>query len=112
MTKLRVAKANDLSIDEHLYAIVNDLKIRNGHLILKGKNPSSCFELDEVEIFNNEKNTYSILPKLKRVRSFCPRVLDSFTYKVRFKNVLNTRKVLFHVRKMNGKAFNKLHRYL
>jgi hypothetical protein len=103
-----VRESGSSSVDDYLYAMVSDIKFKGGVIEVTGENPSSCFALDKVEIINNGRDTYSVLPKLKMVSSYCPRVMVPFNYRVKFNHVLNSRDTLFHIRTMNGRAHNQV----
>jgi hypothetical protein len=107
--QVSVAPAVSTRIDDYLYAMVDEVKYINNEIMeLSGYNPSSCFELDKVEIYNNKRDTYSVLPRLRMTGGACPRVLVPFKYQVRFKNQLPASEVLLHIRTMNGHALNKI----
>jgi hypothetical protein len=72
--KIKVAESTSNAIDEHNYAYVNyiDKEMGANEVALKGYNPSDCFVLDKIDHINNKKDSYSILPKMKQIREFCP----------------------------------------
>jgi hypothetical protein len=73
---------------------------------LKGYNPSDCFELKEIIIIDNGVDTYSVLPKMKQVKEFCPKKMIPFAYEVEVPQRLEADKVLLHVRVMDGRSVN------
>ncbi|MCB9091942.1 MAG: hypothetical protein H6621_02555 [Halobacteriovoraceae bacterium] len=105
---LVVGSARSENVDDYIYALVENIEVKDGKLILSGNNPSDCFALDDIEIISNGKNTYSVLPKLKKSTDDCPVKQEPFVYEKEFTNNLDTEKVLFHVRKMDGRAINQI----
>ena len=73
-----------------------------------GYNPSDCYELDKVTYVSNDKDTYSVLPRLKKVKEFCPVKLKSFTITWKVPRQLDAKNVLLHVRTLNGNSVNKI----
>jgi hypothetical protein len=108
-SKLAIAEATSNSIDENIYANVEEIaKGEEGtrKVYLKGNNPSDCFELKEVLVKDNGVDTYSILPKLKQIKANCPKVMVPFSYEVEIPQNLEADKVLLHVRVMDGRSVN------
>lgn len=108
-SKLQVAEASSNSIDEVVYANVQQIVRADENsrtVLLKGYNPSDCFELKEVVVKDNGVDTYSILPKMKQVRASCPMKMIPFTYEVEIPQNLESNKVLLHVRVMDGRSVN------
>lgn len=81
----------------------------NDRVILKGYNPSDCFELDEISYRHNKKDTYSVYPKMKQVSEFCPRKMIPFSYEFEVPSDLERQKVLLHVKAMDGKSVNTIY---
>jgi hypothetical protein len=108
--EMKVAEASSNSIDDAIYANVSEIEKVEGSrkVILKGYNPSDCFELDKVEIVDNGVDVYSVLPKLKQVRDFCPKKMVEFSYDFQVPEKLEADRVLLHVRVMDGKSMNAL----
>lgn len=107
--KLAVMEAQSNSVDDTIYANVEKIERLDEDkrtVVLKGYNPSDCFELKEIEIRDNGQDTYSVLPKLKQVRGFCPKKMIPFTYEFEVPEKLNADKVLLHVRVMDGRSVN------
>lgn len=106
--KLAIAESTSASVDNHHYAYVNyiDKETAAGEVVLKGYNPSDCFELDRIEYLSNKKDSLSILPIMKQVRGFCPMKMVPFSYKWRVPTDLEASKVLLHVRTMDGNSVN------
>lgn len=108
--RLEVTKSFTNVMDDFLYANVEyvDKAFGSRTVKLKGHNPSDCYELDEVRFAHNGTDTYSILPKMKQVREFCPMKMMPFEYEVEVPKTLKAGLVLLHVRSMNGKSVNTL----
>jgi len=107
-SKIFVDESISTSVDEFAYAYVNYMVKGDGDRVveLNGYNPSDCFELDDIEVISNKINTYSVLPKMKKVRDFCPMKMVPFTYSVKVPNTIESKKILLHVRAMSGKSVN------
>ena len=107
---LAVSESSSNAIDEFNYAYVSYIDREEGTrtVNLKGYNPSDCFELDKISFVSNGKDTYSVLPKMKQVRGFCPMKMMPFSYNVEVPKDINRAKVLLHVRSMNGHSVNSI----
>jgi hypothetical protein len=107
---LYVQEAQSDAVDEHVYAAVEyiDRQLGSKRVVLKGYNPSDCFVLDDIEILDNEKNVYSILPKMKQISSHCPMKMMPFEYEVQVPSRLKAQKVLLHVRSIEGRSVNSI----
>lgn len=111
VTSINIVDSQDSIIDNHIYAnveYIEDLGDKDNIVALKGYNPSYCFELDRVEYKSNGKNTYSILPIMKQNSELCPRKMTPFSYEILIPKELNRKKVLLHVRSMDGSSINKI----
>ena len=108
--KLNVAKSNG-GVDNYLYANVKNIEDNDWDrtVQLSGINPSDCFDLDRIEIISNGIDTYSVLPILKQVKEECLPIETRFTYEFQVPLTLERKKVLLHVRVMNGKALTFLY---
>ena len=108
--QIAIAEATSNSIDEHVYAAVEYVEKQAGsrEVTLKGYNPSDCFVLDEVNVVDNGKDVYSVLPKMKQISDFCPMKMVPFAYKMEVPTTLKKDKVLLHVRAMDGTSVNSL----
>ena len=109
LSKVTIAEASSNSIDDAVYANVEQVVVddANSRIVqLKGYNPSDCFELKEIVVRDNGSDTYSILPRMKQVRSHCPMKMIPFTYEVEIPQSLAANKVLLHVRVMDGRSVN------
>lgn len=107
---IKVVEAVSNAVDDYEYAGVEYIEksAKNRTVKLKGYNPSDCFVLDNVEFIDNNKDVYSILPKMRQVSSFCPMKMVPFTYEVEVPSTLKAESVLLHARSMNGKSVNTL----
>ncbi len=109
-SQLQVAHAQSDAVDEHVYAAVEYIERNEGsrRIVLKGYNPSDCFVLDEIEVLDNEKNVYSILPKMKQISDHCPMKMMPFDYEVNVPDRLEADRVLLHVRSIEGRSVNSI----
>lgn len=107
---IQVAEATSDAIDDFVYANVEYVERVEGtrKVLLKGHNPSDCFQKEEVKLVSNGADTFSVLPKMKQVSSFCPRKMVSFEWEVEVPNTVNADDVLLHVRCMDGKSVNAI----
>lgn len=108
---IKIAESTSNSIDDFSYAYVTYVEKENvgqGHVVLKGYNPSDCFELEKIDYVHNGRDTYSILPKMKQVREFCPMKMVPFEYEFKVPNDIDNNKVLLHVRTMEGNSVNTI----
>jgi hypothetical protein len=106
---ISIAEASSSSIDDNVYANVSEVTPDiNGsrRVTLKGFNPSDCFELKEITIMDNGTDTYSVLPKMKQVKTFCAKKMMPFTYEFDVPEKLEADKILLHVRVMDGRSVN------
>lgn len=110
--EISVAESTSNSVDEHVYANVEYVakKSDSREVTLKGYNPSDCFVLDEINVVDNGKDVYSVLPKMKQISDFCPMKMVPFSYKMEVPSKLEKERVLLHVRSMNGKSVNSIFR--
>ena len=108
--QIKVNESISDAVDESVYARVEyvEKSVGTRTVKLKGYNPSDCFVLDKVEILNNDKDVYSILPRMKQISEFCPMKMIPFEYEVELPNTLKKDKVLLHVRAMDGKSINTI----
>lgn len=109
-SEIKISEATSNSVDDVVYANVEEVvKSDEGRKVfLKGYNTSDCFELKEIAIKDNGSDTYSVLPIMKQIRSFCPKKMIPFTYEFDVPENLKADRVLLHVRVMNGKSLNAL----
>ena len=95
--------------DNHVYAYVSYIdksSLQDNNITLKAYNPSDCMQLDRVEIYDNGVNTYSVLPIMKQIREFCPMKMVPYEFNVKIPSNLKSKKVLLHVRSMDGNSVN------
>lgn len=111
IANLKVSEASSNSIDEAVYANVSEVvQIPNSRRVkLNGYNPSDCFEFDKIELVDNGIDSYSVLPKLKQIRDFCPKKMVQFSYEFNVPENLPAERILLHVRVMDGKSMNALY---
>lgn len=109
--ELFVEEATSDAIDENVYANVETIEPLNGSGLVKvkGHNPSSCFEFDRFEVYDNGEDVYSVLPIMEQVSDFCPMKMVPFTYELEVPSTLERERVLLHVRALNGKSVNALY---
>ena len=107
---LTVAEAASNSVDDHLYADIDQIEEKGpNEYVFHGWRYSHCVKFDRVEIVSNGKDTLSVLPVMKQVANLCPMkgMPISFPVKLDFSK-LKTKEPLIHVRTMDGKSFNKV----
>lgn len=107
---IKVVEAPSDAVDDFIYANVEyvDKTPHSRTVVLKGHNPSDCFEFQEIKTVSNNKDTIAVLPILKKVHEYCPLKMVSFEYEMEVPRGLPAEKVLLHVRAMNGKSVNSL----
>ena len=107
---IAISESSSNALDEHIYANVFYVdEVEGTHTVkLKGYNPSDCLVFDHIEILSNDKNTYSILPIMKKVRDFCPMKMTPFSHEVEVPKLLERNKILLHVRGMDGNSVNSI----
>jgi sulfur carrier protein ThiS len=111
-----VEQPNSNSINNFSYANVTHVTIltREQKIVLEGFHPSSCMEIDRVEIVSNESHdTYSILPILKQIGQACDQTINPFSIELVLPKEKGNDRVVLHVRKMDGTGLNYLwdHRF-
>jgi hypothetical protein len=110
--ELQVAVASAPNVDHHIYPDVSHIELNpNNHREFKiiSYNPSSCYEFDRAEVIFNKKETFSILPMMKQVSSFCPMKMTRFETSITLKEEhIAAPRVLLHVRSMLGHSLNKI----
>lgn len=108
--KLNVAEASSNSVDDNIYAAIEWVE-RKGpdEVVLHGWRYSDCLVLDKVKVVSNNKDTLSVLPIMKQIRSHCPMKGMPVAYPVKFDtSSLKMNKPLLHVRTMDGKSVNAI----
>jgi hypothetical protein len=108
--RLRVVNAEQASVDSNKYPFVTKINVDQvrDRVHLTALRESDCYALDSVEIINDGKNTYSVMPVLKNVIDFCPKKMQPISVSFDMPDSLNSKKVLLHVRSTSGKAINKI----
>jgi hypothetical protein len=104
---ITIERANSTSINNFTYANVTHItQPHSKKLTIHGVHPSSCMDIDRVEILSNETNdTYSILPIVKQIRPVCDMMMKPFVYHVELPGEAS-KEQLAHVRKIDGTAVN------
>ncbi len=111
--ELTVSESSSGSVDDHMYAMVHHVDLGftgglAGSVRLVGTRPN-CIGLDHVEIISNDKDTFSILPIMKKVANDCTREKVYFDYPVRFNpRAVQNKNILLFVRTMDGKSVSAL----
>lgn len=107
---IKIAESTSNAVDEFNYAYVQyiDKEVGDNNVALKGYNPSDCFILDEITHVSNKKDAYSVLPKMKQIREFCPMKMIPFSYDWEVPTEVPSQKVLIHVRTMDGNSVNTI----
>lgn len=109
-SSILVERPNSNSINNFTYANVTNVETLSTQrdILIAGFHPSSCMEIDRVEIFSNTNNdTYSVLPIIKQTQPICDRMIKPFTYTIHLPNAQKDQQLL-HVRKIDGTALNYL----
>lgn len=105
-----VAVSSSSSVDDHLYAQVDYIELGftgglSGDAILVGKSLSPCLAFDKVEYKSNGKDTYSILPIMKKISNNCPEQRKRLQIPVKFDpRALKSSRLLLFVRSVDGKS--------
>ncbi|MAX67405.1 MAG: hypothetical protein QF441_04920 [Bacteriovoracaceae bacterium] len=109
-SKIFIAESSSNAVDENIYANVHYIEKTEGDHKMKlvGYNPSDCLVLDEVKFISNKNNTMSVLPKMKKIRDFCPMKMTPFSYDIEVPKSLANPKILLHVRSMDGNSINSI----
>jgi hypothetical protein len=107
---IEVADAKKGATDDHIYAQVFfiETKENSRKILLKGLNPSNCLEFHRFQVVDNGKDVYSILPIMRQISEHCPRKEIPFEIPFTVPSELNAKKVLLHVRTMEGNSVNQV----
>lgn len=103
-----VDRPNSASLNNFTYANVTGVKkhINDREILIEGYHPSSCMEIDRVEIITNEnQDAYSVLPIIKQVQAICDRMIKPFSHTIQLPPA-HREQELVHVRKIDGWGFN------
>jgi hypothetical protein len=107
-----IAAAPTTTIDNAVYANVTSVERTPGtrSVTLKGLNPVSCYDLDQIKYISNGKDTYTVMPIMKQVNTNCEKMPTPFAYTWDVPTDLGAKEPmpLLHVRVMNGKSINTL----
>ena len=100
-----ISESTSDAIDDYAYANVEYVEKSLGSDVVKlrGYNPSDCFQFEEIIVVSNNKDTYSVLPKMKKISDFCPMKMVPFSYEMVVPDTIKAEKVLLHVREI-GRA--------
>ena len=109
-SNIAIDEASSNSVDEYVYAGVEyvEKEVGSRKVVLKGYNPSDCFILDDIEVLDNNKDVYSIKPKMKQISDFCALKMVPFEYDFIVPDKLKADKFLLHVRSVQGKSVNSI----
>lgn len=109
-SRISVGDARTSAVDDYIYGNINSIEKGNGprKVLLKGYNPSDCFEFDRVEFVSNGKDAYSVMPIMKQVREHCPMKMVPMTLEAQVPADLKIENLLLHVRVMDGRSINGL----
>jgi len=108
--KITIAEATSNAVDDNVYAAIDYVEQNSSKdFILKGWKYSNCFELKEVKVVSNKKDTLSILPIMKQVSNHCPMKGMPVAYPVKIDfNTIKVKQPLLHVRTLDGKSVNSI----
>lgn len=108
-TMLVVGKPRSDSIDDFDYANVTSVEMNHddGILLLKGAHPSSCINIDRIEMVPNpNRNTFAVLPIVRQDFPVCDRMMKKFAYEIPIPKDIRGQSVVFHIRKIAGNSLN------
>jgi hypothetical protein len=108
--RVLIGESSSPAMDDFVYANVTNIDRVAGtrKIVLKGTNPSDCYDLREIRFVSNDSDTYSVLPILKQVKADCRGPELPFVYEAEVPTELKADELLLHVRVMNGKSVNML----
>ena len=109
-SEIQINESSSSAVDDFIYANVHYVQQKSGTNMvnLNGYNPSDCLVLDKVKFIDNGVNAFSVLPIMKKVSDFCPMKLVPFSHSVEVPDTLKHKKILLHVRSMDGNSVNSL----
>lgn len=105
-----VAVSTSSSVDEHIYAQVDYIELGftgglSGDALLIGSSISPCLTLDRVEYLSNKKDTFSVLPIMKKISNNCPEARKRLQIPIKFNpSALANNKLMLFVRSVDGKS--------
>lgn len=105
---IEIVQRTNGRIDEAIYPIVFNVKYErsNNSILIEAYKPSDCYEFDKVEFYSDKKNLITVLPKMRKIRDFCPMKLTPLTIREQLPNLVNSLKTLIHVRSLNQESKN------
>ena len=110
-SQIDIVPAAKETVDDFLYAHVEFIQSIPGtkKVALHGYQPSDCLKYDGVIYTSNNRDTYSIMPKMKQVSQICTFKRTPFYAEWVVPNDIQREKILLHVRKMDGQSFNMIY---
>jgi hypothetical protein len=108
--KIKINLSTSTNVDDHFYAQVEYIQLGftgglSGEALLMGKAVSPCLEIDHVEYLSNNKDTFSILPIMKKISGHCPDKKRSIEIPIKFDlKRMNSKIVMIFVRSIDGKS--------
>lgn len=108
--KLNIAEASSSSVDDSIYAAIEWVERKAAdEVVLHGWRYSDCMVMDKVKVVSNNKDTLSVLPIMKQIRTHCPMKGMPISVPVKFDtSSLKMSQPLLHVRTMDGKSVNAI----
>ncbi len=108
--KIIVKQAASIDVNDHVYAGVDFVERvpDSRKVILHLNTPSDCYELDRVEEISNEKDSFSVLPIMRKIRERCPIKVTEFKQDYTVPEGLPAEEILLHVRTLQGDSYNTL----
>ncbi|MFZ4713453.1 MAG: hypothetical protein ACOYL6_07075 [Bacteriovoracaceae bacterium] len=108
---LSIDESSSNAIDEYVYASVKSVEQKGTSNVftLRGQEISDCYILDRFQFVDNNLDTISVLPIMKKIKDTCRPSKKSFSYstKIDFSHI-KINKPLIHVRTMDGGSVNVL----
>ena len=108
--KISIAEATSNAVDDNVYAAIEYVEQNSdGEITLRGWKYTNCFELKEVKVVSNNKDTLSILPIMKQISNHCPMKGMPVAYPVKLDfSSVKMKQPLLHVRTLDGKSVNSI----
>ncbi|MEC7277692.1 MAG: hypothetical protein VXV96_15330 [Bdellovibrionota bacterium] len=110
--KLLVDRTDPVDINRdkifaNVYAIEESTSNEN-EVILKGYNPSTCYELDSVTVNSDQDGTFTVTPILKQVSEHCTFKMTPLDIPVVLPLSNTFENILVHVKTMDGNSINQV----
>jgi len=105
---LEVLSSSSDDVDKHNYPDVRKIEVTRDKVVLDTYILSDCYELKEVKVQDDGEDTYSVLPIMTKVRSFCPQKIQPYSITFDKPERLGSDRALLHVRSDYGESVNKL----